>query len=198
MFTAVVTAFAAWIGAGAAYFFGRENMREAITAIKGVTPREILERKRLSEVMRPLEPTVTEKDTIKTALERVLKDPEKWFVTILDEQGRLSNVINEEAIHKYLADKTKEETKVAKEVYADLMETPISEVVKYIEDQSKTTRKLAKLINIYVPMSIEQNCITALDMMDKEEKYLTFIVDAQGVPKGYLTTSDLRKALFLR
>ena len=196
MFTAVVTVFAAWIGAGAAYFFGRENMREAITAIKGVTPREILERKRLSEVMRPLEPTVTEEDTIETVLKKVLDEPDKWFVTILNEQGRLSNVIHEEAIQRYVADNMKEKEKAANEVYARLMEVPIKDVVKYIEEQSKKKKKLAKLINIYVPMSMEQNCKIALESMDKEEKYLTFIVDSKGVPKGYLTTGDLRKTLF--
>ena len=196
VFTAVVTAFAAWIGAGAAYFFGRENMREAITAIKGVTPREILEQKRLSEVMRPLEPTVTEKDTIETVQERVLKDPGKWFVTILDEQGRLSNVIHEEAIQRYLADNMKTKDKAAKEVYVDLMETPIKDVVEYIEGKSKDIAKLAKLIYIHVPMSTEQNCAGALERMDREEKYLTFIVDSKGIPKGYLTTGDLRKELF--
>lgn len=193
MFTAVVTLFAAWIGAGAAYFFGRENMREAIAAIKGVTPREILERKKLSEVMRPLEPTVTKEDTIETVLERILKDPDKWFVTILDEQGRLNNVIHEETIQRYLADKMKTESEAAKKVYVGLMKTSIKDVVQYIETESRDRTKLARLINIYVQMSMEQNCVTALERMDKEEKYLTFIVDSKGVPKGYLTTNDLRK-----
>lgn len=151
---------------------------------------------RVSAVMRPLEPTVTENDTIDTVKQRILTDTEKWFVTILDDQGRLSSVINEEAIERYLAENIKTQTQAAKDGYTDFLKTPIKNVIKFIEAESKKSKGLAKLINAYVPMSMEQNCINVLEQMEKEEKCLTFIVDSEGKPKGYLTTTDLRKLLF--
>lgn len=35
----ILTAFGAWIGAGAAYFFGRENLREAVAGMKAAQGR---------------------------------------------------------------------------------------------------------------------------------------------------------------
>lgn len=151
---------------------------------------------RVSAVMRPLESTVTENDTIDTVKQRILTDTEKWFVTILDDQGRLSSVINEEAIERYLAENIKTQTQAAKDGYTDFLKKPIKDVIKFIEAESKKSKFLARLIDAYVPMSMEQNCINVLEQMEKEDKCLTFIVDSEGKPKGYLTTADLRKLLF--
>lgn len=199
IFSAVLTAFAAWIGAGAAYFFGRENFKEAMMAIKPPippTPKAILEKNTLGEVMRSLEPTVVVNDTIDTVRKKCLDDPAKWIVTVLDEKGRLKTVFHEESIQIFINDKIKEADESAKKVYADLLKTPIIDVVDYIRDKYKGTEKLTTLIDIHVELGPEEKCLTALSRMDVEGKYLTFILDSNGIPMGYLTTNDLRKLGF--
>jgi len=146
--------------------------------------------------MRPLEPTVLVNDTIDTVLKKSLPDPGNWIVTVLDEQGKLITVIHEEAIQIFLNDKIKESDETAKEVYAKLLQTPINEVVNYIKTEIKNPEKLSTLIDIYVPLDIENKCLTALSKMDMEGKYLTFILDSNSAPMGYLTTNDLRKLGF--
>jgi CBS-domain-containing membrane protein len=198
MFTAVITAFAAWIGAGAAYFFGRENLRQAIQAIKGQTPREILERKKVSELMMLLEPTVTEDLTIEAIQERLSNDPKMWYVGIVDSNSRLLNVIHEEAIQNYISDKLKNgKQRMVEDLYKEIMDVKIGEVVKEIKKLSADRPNLSKLIDIHVAVGPDENCSSVLDKLDQENKFVAFIVDANGVPRGHVTTGDLRRALFL-
>lgn len=167
MFTAVITAFAAWIGAGAAYFFGRENLRQAIQAIKGQTPREILEQKKVSELMMPLEPTVTEDLKIGTIQERLSNNLKLWYVAIIDSNSRLLNVVHEEAIQHFISERLKNgKQRMVEDLYKEIMDVKIGEVVKEIKNMSVDKPNLEKLIDIHVAVGPDENCSSVLDKLD--------------------------------
>ena len=196
LFSAVITAFAAWIGAGSAYFFGRENFREAVQAITGKSARELLREKKLGEVMRPVEAVVKISDTIKTAFDKVLTDPQMWFVIGVDAKGLLSSVVHEDAIQRYITDKMKASDAKANELYEKIRsESTIKDVIDHIKTESTKIQKLSQLIDIQVTMKMDDNCVTAQEKMDENRKRLTIVVNDKGIPIGYITTGDIRKII---
>jgi glycopeptide antibiotics resistance protein len=49
----IITAFGAWVGAGAAYFFGRENLRvaaDSLLAMRGLSGKELLRRTSIKQI----------------------------------------------------------------------------------------------------------------------------------------------------
>lgn len=85
--------------------------------------------------MKPLKPTVLVNDTIDTVKKKILADPGDWFVTILDEQGKINTVIHEECIQRFITAKMIDTEESAKKYYAELLKTPIIEVVDFIRDK---------------------------------------------------------------
>ena len=110
----IVTAFGAWVGAGAAYFFGRENLREATNAIlqsRGKTAMEKLRETSVREIP-PLPLDWRPRTTSKLwEIEEVLCDkPDFWFIPVF-EKDDLKAVLDEEVLWRYLASECKEEAK---------------------------------------------------------------------------------------
>ena len=110
----IVTAFGAWVGAGAAYFFGRENLREATNAIlqsRGKTAMEKLRETSVREIPPlPLDwrPRIDWK--LKQIDEVLCKKPDFWFIPVFDDDDGLVTVLDEEAFWRYLARKGKRRT----------------------------------------------------------------------------------------
>lgn len=142
IFTVTVAAFSAWIGAGAAYFFGRENLRVAtdkILEMRGLPPMEKLRKTPILDMRPPsVDWTVTRSTPLKEVFERLKEDPMRWFIIVVMEDGRLEHVIDEEGLYRFITDNPEmtPDTILADKTINDLLYTTI----KYRRPTSSTGR----------------------------------------------------------
>ena len=190
----IITAFGAWIGAGAAYFFGRENQREA--------SKNLLEMGRLSltdslahitvkEITpKPIDWTVKKSDELKKVWDKLKAEVERWFVPIVDETGVLATVIHEEAVWRFMIDQSEKGIKEE-----DTLKQPVSKLLDYIDETKKNTPGFEALRDKYVSVTPDENARDANQMLQKKEAYLAIVIDEKGKPISYITTGDLRRVL---
>ena len=207
-------AFGAWIGAGAAYFFGRENMREATSSIlkmKGATPAEILMQTTVADLKpKPLPRTFKIDDEKDKKVSEILgwleKDPELFFATIVDAQGKMLYAIDEEAIYRYIAagDDTPvvDATKVPPEKLKkyDKATSEIGDVVKFVEGQEGfiSSKAWKNLINTTSKVNQNSSCALADEKMAEEQKIVAIVVDDKGIPVGYIKSAEIWKLVSSR
>ena len=186
--TVIITAFGAWVGAGAAYFFGRENMREAARSLLQMhqTPADWLEKTQIRNLpRRTIQWTVQATDTVETVYKQINRK-ERWFVPIVKADGGLDNVIHEDAILRFIDSQS-----AAGTAYQDIMKKPLAEVVAYI--QSKPEFK--DLDAIYVEAGLDDSAGEIHAQMRRKDVYLGIMNDANGRPTHYITTEDIRMML---
>jgi len=185
----VVTAFGAWVGAGAAYYFGRENLAEAsrsLLAMKEPSPQERLRRTPIRLIPpRPLDWKVKLNEDLKTVMEKLKAEPDKWFVPLIKDDGTLEDVLHEEAVWRLV-----DAESAAKTPYEEIMKKKASDVMEFVKKQ-----KLARLIGIYVPVNLDKNAGEVNDLMKTKEVFLAIIVDETGKPTHFIDTGDIRKLL---
>lgn len=186
----IITAFAAWVGAAAAYFFGRENLREAassILAMRGPSPGERLRLTPIRDIPpSPLDWVVTRGDELKAVMERLKDEAWRWFIPVVRDDGTLKTVLDEEAVWRFV-DKESE----AGTAYADIHKKKVSDVVEYI----RTTPGLGRLKGIYVAVTLDSSAGHAYELMQKQDVRLAIVRDKRGKPTHYITTGDVRVAL---
>lgn len=138
----LLTAFGAWIGAGAAYFFGRENVREAYEGIKALQQPSPLERLRsilVREVPpRPILWSAKRGDKISAIMDKLKKETAYWFIPILKDDGKIDTVIEEEAVWRYLEDQMVEEEKThpnakLSDITEKIKSADLGQLLSYIE-----------------------------------------------------------------
>ena len=147
LLSVILTAFGAWIGAGAAYFFGRENVREAYEGIRSLQQPSLVERMqdvKIKEIPpRVLEWTVGLNATLGSIVETLKNKPDFWFIPILEPDEKIKTVIEEEAIWRYYQDQVEKEGK------ADPTATLVTIHEKIIEKNVALVRELLqRVINI--------------------------------------------------
>jgi len=186
----LITAFGAWVGAGAAYFFGRENLREAtnsLLAMRELSPRERLRRTLLREMpLRPIDWAVKASDDLKVVIDKLKAEPERWFIPIVRDDGSLETIIHEQAVWRFV-----DKESAAGTAYDKILEKKVSHLLDYV----KGTPSLARDAQIYVSMTLDRNASDAHDMMQQRGVYLAVITDEKGRPTQYVTTGDLRAVL---
>ena len=189
----ILTAFGAWVGAGAAYFFGRENLRVAtdgLLAMRDLSPKERLRRTSIKQIPpTPIDWTVKKSTKLSEVKDVLTQKPERWFVPVVKDDDTLETVINEEAVWRYLLDKLPPATATDEEKnkYA---EATVADLLKYVED----TESLKRFSNIHAVASMETNVGAANDLMDSRHIFLA-IVTSEGKPTHFFTTSEVRKLL---
>ncbi|MEN6369101.1 MAG: hypothetical protein ABFD77_05325 [Thermotogota bacterium] len=103
----ILTAFGAWIGAGAAYFFGRENLKMATEKMMKMREPSAQERLRRTVVRdippRPLDWRPHPENTLAEIYDRLTQCPDYWFIPIFSKQNDLITVLNEEAFWRYVS-----------------------------------------------------------------------------------------------
>lgn len=179
----IITAFGAWVGAGAAYFFGRENMRVATDGLLAMreSPRERLRHTSIKQILpTPLEWTVKKTDTIDSVKTKLTDKPELWFVPIIKDDGSLENVINEEAVWRYLVANATAITPT----------TTVDELITFID----ATPALKRFSQIHVTVTMDTTVGAANDLMDSKQVFLA-IVETEGKPTHFFTTTEVRKLL---
>lgn len=189
----IITAFGAWVGAGAAYFFGRENLRvaaESLLAMRDLSPKERLRQTPIKQIPpTSIDWSVKRATKISEVKDALTQKPERWFVPVIKDDGTLDTVINEEAVWRYLIDKLPpvEATEEEKKRYAG---ATVEELLKYIEE----TEALKRFNQIHAVVSMETNVGAANDLMDSRHVFLA-IVTSEGKPTHFFTTSEVRKLL---
>jgi hypothetical protein len=184
----IITAFGAWVGAGAAYYFGRENLREAassLLAMREPSPKERLRRTPIREIPpTSLDWIVKNSDELKPVLDKLKAEPERWFTPIVKDAGTIDTVIHEEAIWRFVDKETEAGT-----AYADILEKKMSDVIKYIKD----TPGLKRVEGIYVAVTFDKSVGDAYELMQNKDVYLAIIMDERGKPTHFITAGDVRK-----
>jgi hypothetical protein len=180
---AIITAFGAWVGAGAAYFFGRENLREAtqkMLDMRGLSPVERLRKTLLSEIpLRQVHWLVNINTKVENVYNKLRDEPDRWFITITKEDGTLLTVLENEAIYLYVLDKK------------DMIGT-LDDVLKYLMENEKLQKHTE---DIYVEVKFDNNACYAQDLMQYKNVKLGIVTNEKGEPTHYVTTDDLRRLL---
>lgn len=190
--TIIITAFGAWVGAGAAYFFGRENMREASQNLLAMRELSLKERLRVTSIkdIPPKQFSLIFKkgDEIRIAWDKLKSNVDLWFVPVVDEKGVLDSILHEEVIWRFLIDneKTREEA----------LKQPISDLNEFIDKSCKDNPGLKKLKDTYVKVTLDKSVIDANELMQNKEVSLAVVVDESGKPIGYVTFGDVRRVMF--
>jgi hypothetical protein len=186
----IITAFGAWVGAGAAYYFGRENLRqssESLLAMRQPSPKERLHRTPVREIPpAPIDWTVKNGDDLKSVAQKLKDEPERWFIAVAKDDGGLETVIHEQAIWRFI-DKQSE----AGTAYADILDKTVAEAIAYV----KGTLGLDRLEGIYVAVTLDKSAGYAHELMQSKDVYLSIVTDERGKPTHYVTTGDLRNLL---
>jgi len=189
----IITAFGAWVGAGAAYFFGRENLRvaaDSLLAMRDLSPKERLRRTSIKQIPpTPIDWTVKRTTKLSEVKDALTQKPERWFVPVTKDDGTLETVINEEAVWRYLIDKLPPANATPADIqkYAD---ATVEDLLKYIDE----TETLKRFKNIHAVVAMETNVGAANDLMDSRHVFLA-IVSSEGKPTHFFTTSEVRKLL---
>ena len=177
----ILTAFGAWVGAGAAYFFGRENAN-ALLKMKEGSPRERLNSAKVSEMpLRPLDIVVKETDPLQPVVERLKSDNKLWFVTVIDNQGKLLDVIHKEGIWRYVVDHA-----------ADVPTATVGTVRSFLAADESLKKNF---LGIYVPVKTEMTTGEAHDLLSQRDVFIAVVVNGDGRPMQFFDTGDVRKFL---
>lgn len=188
----IITAFGAWVGAGAAYYFGRENLREAsrsLLAMREPSPEERLRRTPIREVPpRAIDWTVKTTDTLETVVKKLKDEPVRWFIPIT-ENDTFKTIISEEAIWRFISDNVETGTK-----YDDLKKEEISKVLESLDKPDNKELK-ERSEGISVSASLDDSAAQINELMGKKNVKLAIITDDKGKPAHFITTADVRKVL---
>ena len=176
----IVTAFGAWVGAGAAYFFGRENLRvaaDSLLAMRDASPRERLRQTSIKQIPpEPIDWTVTRATKVDDVKKSLTDKPERWFVPVVRADGTLDTVIEEQGVWRSLVDPSLPGG------------ATVEELVKHL-DASETLKHFNQC---HVVVTMDMTVGAANDLMDSKHVYLA-IVTSEGKPTHFFTTSAIRK-----
>lgn len=188
----ILTAFGAWVGAGAAYYFGRENLRvasQSMLAMRGISPKERLRQTPIREVPpKALDWSPGGSDLLETILEKLKKEEERWFIPISKADGALDTVLHEEAVWRFI-----EQESQTGATYADIQKKQLSDVVTYVN--TLPPKVIKRLMGIYVAVSPDKNAGEAYEMMNTKGVFIAIVVDEKGKPIQYFDTGDIRRLL---
>lgn len=220
----IITAFGAWVGAGAAYFFGRENLRvsaDSLLAMRNMSAKERLRQTSIKQMPpTPLEWVVKKNELIATVQSTLIAKPEYWFIPIVDEiTGRLITVINEEAVWRYMttssttppisplpptAPVTTPISPIQPPALPATPNVPIVPTVPLTPPATATVQDLLNYINVtpalrrfsqvHVTVTMDTTVGAANELMDSQNVFLA-IVETDGKPTHFFTTSEVRKLL---
>lgn len=202
----IITAFGAWVGAGAAYFFGRENLRvaaDSLLAMRDLSPRERLRRTSIKQIPpTPLDWTVKKTTLVKEVRDKLLGDPGRWFIPIVRDDGSLETVINEEAVWRFLLANPDQPSNPPTPPAEPPAQPPAGPPSKPAPDKTveeilaflDAHKELGRFRQIHISVAIGTTVGAANDLMDSRHVFLA-IVETDGKPTHFFTTSEVRTLL---
>ena len=172
LLTIIITAFGAWVGAGAAYFFGRENLKQATEGMLGIieSPAIKLQSTKI-EAIYPfkIDKIFKEKDLVNDVYQWLKITPKAWFIPILDINGRLKTVIHEEAVYRY---------KLKDEVPKFTGNETLADVLAFIATDPEIDKETRAF---WVTVRMDDSLGMAENVMTHGNARLAIIVDGKGV-----------------
>lgn len=190
--TALLGAFGAWIGAGAAYFFGKENLRLSSESTKEaleIQKDSLKDRSELALIkdinLTPFNPSfIFSLDSdVKETLDKLGENVDYWFVPVVEKE-RLKDTIHTEAFWRYF--KTEYEEKKKKE------EPKIKDVIEYIDTSKELEQKRKKLHGFFLEAKMGDLVKDISDMMDRKDASVGIVCDKEGRPTHCFSRKDLR------
>jgi hypothetical protein len=196
----ILTAFGAWIAAGAAYFFGRESQkeqREGMLESQRTTPRGRLHAEKLSQFhLWELSWRVYEDSPVREILETLKEKPRYWFVPVLTKKGGLVTVLYHKAFYNFLDHHYDTVNNKWVEPYGDIMKKTVRDVIAYVNTESLVPAyRRVKLIDIYVPIKMDMTVGEASERMNQQDKRMAVVFDDGNKPTHFLDTNDIRRFL---
>ncbi len=193
----IITAFGAWVGAGAAYYFGRENMREAASsmlAMREISPEERLRRTPIREIPPgKIDWFVKSSSELGPVLKKLKDEPGRWFIPVVKEDGSLDTIILEEGTWRFVDNVIEDKLDPAKTVYENIKKMKVSEVVKYLQETKGLDRFQGE--KCYVEVPLDKSAGYVHDLMQSKGVYLAIVTDEERRPTHYINVSDLKKVL---
>ncbi len=190
--------FGAWIGAGAAYFFGRENLKSATESMIKISrsSRDILSNVIIKEMNPRKVKTIHITSTIADVIKWLKEDVWNFFFALVEEDEKLRCTVNEEAVYKYILDQLSladNSGKTAAALEQEIHKKPITALIEYF--QKSTDAKARGLVDAAVELSEDMTVSDASDAMEKSKKLWGIILNADKKPTGFITTNDIRRFL---
>lgn len=195
----ILGAFGAWIGAGAAYFFGRENLRAATDSMlrmRAVSPQERLMQTALGNMkLDPMPRTFQIGTQLREVVEWLKEDADRFFVVIVKKDGRVDKAIESEAVYRYLLDT---------DAKADQEKNTLEHAVAYLEGQVKLledsgeheqAEHMKSLVNAAVVLKDSESAGLANQMMGQRNVFVTIVVNEKRLPVGAINTGHIRSLL---
>jgi hypothetical protein len=186
---ALLGAYGAWIGAGAAYFFGKENLKLSSKSTQDALESQQKMSKKLAEnaLIEDIKPTplnphfkFTMISSVKEVITELDKNVDYWFVPVLEEE-KMKDVIHTEALWRYLKFNPKGEV------------DPLSEVIKYIDEKNKT--KASKLHGFFAKFKMDNQVGNVLKSMTRRDVSVGVVCDEQDKATHCFSRKDLRSFL---
>lgn len=181
----IITAFGAWVGAGAAYFFGRENLRvaaDSLLAMRDISPRERLRKTSIKQLPpASIDWTVKKTTPLDEVKAKLTQNPDRWFIPVVTDEGKLDTVLNEEAFWRFWTQES---------LASPLASPTVADVLDFI----KTNEGLLRFRDRYVEVPLDTTVGAATEMMDNKHVFLAIVV-LDGKPTYFFTTSEVRKLL---
>jgi hypothetical protein len=190
----IVTAFAAWVGAGVAYFLGRENLRETATSLLAMRGPAAIERL-WQTIVRDIPPRtiawrVTNGDSLENVLTSLEAHPEYLFVTVVKSDGSLSAVVEPVAFWRFVCaqfrDAEDRDEKVGV-IYSEVMKMTVAQVLEKEE--------LKRYRDRYVPARLENTVGDVSASMRDKGVVLAVVSDDAGKPTHYFTNTDVWRVM---
>ncbi|MGZ3940127.1 MAG: hypothetical protein ACXVBK_15255 [Flavisolibacter sp.] len=180
-------AFGAWIGAGAAYFFGRENLKESSASTERAMQIQQQSFRRPSGIERIKDMTLTAMNSNfifnienkKSDVITKLKDCEGfWFVPVVN---KISGVL-EDIIH-------------AQVFWDSAFMTPDTKIEDIIKEMDNKGLKKLHGDSFYAKVSPEDKISDVYDLISKKGAEVAIVVDQKGKASHCLTKTELRTFL---
>jgi len=188
---ALLGAYGAWIGAGAAYFFGKENLKLSSKSTQDALESQQKMSKKLAEnaQVEDIKPTpinphfkFTMKSTVKEVITALDKNVDYWFVPVLEEEKmKMKDVIHTEALWRYLKSNPKGE------------DDPLKKVIDYIEENNKI--KASKLHGFFAIFKMDNQVGNVLKSMTRRDVSVGIVCDEQDKATHCFSRKDLRSFL---
>lgn len=199
---ALLAAFGAWIGAGAAYFFGKENLRESSRATEealriqqkslGARPEEKVFVKDLG--LTAMNPSFMfySSHTLNQLIEKLEKHVGYWFVAIINaDTGILEDIVSSQVFWQFKYGKVsgfQPKTKNKPE---------IGEILEFLnsEKAKEELKKLHGVNTFFIKISLKDTLQAVADRMKELDTTVAIVVDEKGKPTHCVTRTDIGSLL---
>ncbi|UCE67732.1 MAG: hypothetical protein JSU85_06930 [Candidatus Zixiibacteriota bacterium] len=195
--TALLAAFGAWIGAGAAYFFGKENLRESSRSTEQALKiqQQAIKDRFEPAIIEDINPTpinpqfkFTEKNEVENVIKKLNENVDYWFVPIIEAE-KLKDIIHSEAFWRYYkSDEYKDkEAKGAR--------NEIEDVIKFIESSKEVEQKKDKLRGFFLRVTMDDSVKGISNMLEIKGASVGVVCDKNGRPTHCFSRRDIQSFL---